>query len=150
MFYDEEICMLPENIKWKLALLISGLLAVTVGSVVALAIVLVNRDSPDSSPTPAETVAAQPTPEVTPSFVRVERDFLETVRKNSSFTLDSDEELVTVGKAICAAFDSGASFDAVSDTAVSSGMTDYNAGYIVGAAVNTLCPNHTDQLPTED
>lgn len=149
MIYDREVCMLSEGLRFKLGLAIAGLLAVVVGSVAAIVIVLVSKNNGDSlnTPTPAETtVVPSPTSTLTPEEVA----FLSAIRTRLAFRDDSDTKLLQVGQAVCTAFDTGSPFSPVAQTVVASGVTEYDAGWLIGSSVHALCPEHISKLPGEE
>lgn len=94
----------------------------------------------DSSPTDSKPKAA--------SHTNAETAFLVTTRnKIPELNKLSDKDLINFGRTSCDAIDAGNSPVAVTMKAEEGlQLGDENTAYIVGAAVNTFCPEHKAEL----
>jgi NAD(P)-dependent dehydrogenase (short-subunit alcohol dehydrogenase family) len=54
---------------------------------------------------------------------------------------DSPGRMIDVGNDVCAAARGGTDFDAIGSTVASNGLTSYQAGVVMGAAVASFCPD---------
>lgn len=103
-----------------------------------------STDEPDE-PTPAPTASSSF------SFSQDEKEdlFLKTVRQRNELSGVSSSRLVQLGKDVCSALDTGKSLIQVT---LNSPVTDEfgaeTSGYIAGAAVVLLCPEHRAKLPS--
>lgn len=53
---------------------------------------------------------------------------------------------VGLGRSACAQLDAGASFTSVGFTVMNTGLEAEQAGYLIGTAVGTFCPQHLETL----
>ncbi len=102
-----------------------------------------------SQPAPTQDYVAPPAPEVTP-----EESYLIGVRANSNTYIRnaSDAQLLEVGRTVCETLDTGVSVEELATyLVVNSGNEDdayYEMmGITIGAAVLSLCPEYTYQIP---
>lgn len=63
------------------------------------------------------------------------------------FGLVPDKELVSMGQSVCSAFDGGMSFAEAVEIGVSSGYSYPVSGYIIGASIGAMCPEHEGVIP---
>lgn len=148
---DPDVEDLPKRTKWKLALLITGLLAVTGLGIAAALILLVSNDThpiqnvPNPTPSPTRVVV-QPSPtELTDN----EYLFVRVMRERPAFQSESDSKMIETGRAVCVAFDTGAGWQAIFRVIQDSGVSEYDTGWLMQASVETLCPNNLGKLPEE-
>lgn len=81
----------------------------------------------------------------------MEEAFLVTIREEfPEFAASPDSEVIALGTAACEALDLGATMSDFADEAIAAGTDPGDLGFILGAAVPTFCPEHTDALPGGD
>ncbi|MFD0891988.1 DUF732 domain-containing protein, partial [Streptosporangium algeriense] len=109
---------------------------------------------PTDEPSPDDTGEVEPTPEPTASssysFSQSEKEdlFLKTVRQRKELSGVTSTRLVRLGKDVCGALDTGKSLIQVTlDSPVTDEFGAETSGYIAGAAVVLLCPEHRAKLP---
>ncbi len=89
--------------------------------------------------------------------------YLTAMKTQPHFVGLSDSALTRLGRGVCSDFKGGSSFNAVASDAIDAKnkinsndtkngnpavLTDHDAGFLVGAAVKTLCPQYSSKLPT--
>lgn len=140
---------------WIVAAVVAVLLAV--GFVSAMVSVAANVLRPDPAPTVTvtpepeqETEAApepeqeeEPAPAPVPDATADESVYLDYLHKEQYFTTVDDASLVKVGYATCEAIASGVSLDELLYISMENNVPAYEAGYMIAAAVGTLCPEYT-------
>lgn len=129
-------------------LLAAGLLAVAALAVVTLVVTAYQKGTEKAKPTPSVTeVTVVPSPSKTIDLE--EQRFLDHIRKRPTFQDDSDADLLGVGRAVCTAFQEGSGYWPVHATIVSSGVSDYDAGWMISGSVLGLCPTYASKLTEE-
>lgn len=117
-----------------------------VASIVALSATVLASSSPapiNAAPAPAPAPAYSydppvyepPAPSNEDTFYSVIEPRFPTVPRSTA---------VNLGKAICNALDSGVSITDVGQVAANNGISYSDAGYLVGAAIATFCPEYED------
>ncbi len=134
--FDPELEDFPETTRNKLIIIVGGIIGVVV-LLAACYTYFIFRSLDDPSPT------ASPTVERTDK----EEFFLRTMRTRPAFNDESDQILLDTGNAICTAYRTGASTEAILSTVVDSGVPKFEAGYLIGGSVKILCPEFTSKLP---
>lgn len=116
-------------------------------AVAALALTACTAASTDTGTTADKPKAATSKPK-TPEHSTPETAFLLAVRsKIPALAKAPDDQILDVGHSSCDAIDEGNSPTAVAATVEKNaqiGLT--NSGYLVGAAVSQLCPQHKSEL----
>jgi serine/threonine-protein kinase len=95
----------------------------------------------NSAPAPAPVYSYDP-PVYEPPAQSEEDIFYSVIEPR--FPGVSRSTAVTLGKSVCSALDSGASILDVGQVAVNNGFSYSDAGYLVGAAIATFCPEYED------
>jgi hypothetical protein len=95
--------------------------------------------TPAPAPAPYEAPAAEPAPYDPP--VASSEDIYYAVIETRFPSVDQSTA-VTLGRSVCSALDTGASIIEVAQVAVRSGFSYGDAGFIVGAAISSFCPQY--------
>ena len=144
MFKDEELDNLPEGVRAKLGLMILGIL-LAAGALAGAGLYLF---APwDEAAKHKQTPPATPTPSPSSTLSSSEKAFVDIMKERPAFSTESDSKLVATGEAVCTAFDTGASWEMIYATVVDSGVTSYDAGWLMQSSVQSLCPNNQSKLP---
>lgn len=134
---DPDVEDLPKKVKWKLALLVAGMLAV-VGLMIAASIMLLARTDDQTS---------NPQPSASPSLDESEVLFLEVIRERPVFQDEKDRDLLALGSAVCADLHRHMDWTEVRAALLRAGSTDYDAGYLMRTSAQALCPENLSKLP---
>ena len=70
-----------------------------------------------------------------------DEEFADLVRDNTNLE-GTDDEFVTLGETICESFDLGADFMDVVSIMTEDGISNYDAGFMIGASVGAYCDEH--------
>lgn len=99
----------------------------------------------DAKPTPAQTESSKPTPEPTQEFDQEtnEKIFVMAITNEYPELSGADAELIAGGYRICSDIKAGATFDDFVADALAEDIDSETYGFIIGAAVSALCPEHT-------
>jgi ABC-type glycerol-3-phosphate transport system substrate-binding protein len=103
-----------------------------------------------------EGVASEPTPEKTytqpaytpPPVVNEEEVYIQFVRARGSYDIEvsSDETLISLGKSLCNALESGASAETVIQMGLDSNVSGDDVALILGASIGAFCPDQKYKL----
>lgn len=96
----------------------------------------------ENTEAPETTYSAPTTVDVPP--LDMEGIYLDVIEAGG-YQID-DATALDLGNSICLAFDSDGTYLEVTDILMDSGFSAYDAGYIAGAAVINLCPEHAGEL----
>lgn len=141
-------CNLHKTYWGRVGLLVAGLLAVAMLAWGTLIVFAYQKGTERAKSTPVPTeVTVQPSPTQTTTLS--EQRFLDHARERPQFQDDSDQDLLGVGRAICKAFEEGSGFWPVHATIVSSGVSEYDAGWLISGSVLGLCPTYASRLVEE-
>lgn len=101
-------------------------------------------------PAPVETVTVTPDAAPAPAAPAPtsESAYLAVLQSQPFFQGIPEDTLIEAGESACSALDSGASVGAVVEVALASGIPEYEAGVLIGAAVAGLCPEYVPQVQT--
>lgn len=133
-------------------------LCVLIGGIGTFAIIALgnnNRPTPvpsssSSAPTPSSSFddGGMPTPSATPSSdPAVDQQFVATLKSAGIKSKSGDDAtLIAAGHLVCQEFDAGKTFKQVVADFSGSTLTDYQKGFLIGAATTAYCPNHRDKL----
>lgn len=97
---------------------------------------------PAPAPTKTVTETAQP---VAPEAPTVEEEFATLVRDNTELEGTTNEFVILAGS-ICDGFDSGMSFNSVVRVLTNEGISQWDAGYMIGASVGAYCDEHANKF----
>jgi hypothetical protein len=77
-----------------------------------------------------------------------EQIFIQALDSQNILVDASDESRVRVGRLVCATFDEGAGLYSTIETLQTAGrgLSDFDAGFVVGVSVSAFCPEHNDRL----
>lgn len=147
---DTDLDNLPERVRWKLAVLIVGAVAVIIGG---FGMILWLIDGPaqptPEEPTPTPMASLTPEPDFTRELAEHEEKFLLVMRERPAFSTESDAKLLDTGYAVCVGLNTGVSVGKMDEVVQNSGVTAYDSGWLIGGSVHTLCPENVSKLPEE-
>lgn len=116
---------------------------ITALSVASLFLVGCASSTPTATPAPAPAPYQAPVPEPAPYDPPVvsKEDIYYSVIE-TRFPGVPKSTAVNLGRSICSSLDSGASIIQVGEVAVSNGFSYSDAGFLVGAAIASFCPEY--------
>lgn len=80
-----------------------------------------------------------------PSQAEMERALVEVINEEIPETVSvPDQDIIDLGESICDRLDAGENILSVAYSGVEAGFEPRQAGFIVGASVGALCPEHED------
>lgn len=96
------------------------------------------------SDTPAPTKTVYVAPENSASS---DQQYLSDVADDMSPALYSAQQsdVLTIGHGICTALDNGRSIKGIVDVGLSNGVSGYDIGVMIAAAINNFCPSHREE-----
>ena len=112
---------------------------ITALSVASLFLVGCVAPTPTAAPAPAPYEAPAPAP-YEPPVASSEDTYYSVIE--TRFPGIPRSTAVNLGRSICSSLDSGASIIRVGEVAVSNGFSYSDAGFIIGAAIASFCPQY--------
>lgn len=107
---------------------------------------------PEPDPSPVSEYAEEsPTESTDDAQTESEKVFVEVLREEMGSNLSpNDQDLINLGEAVCESFDEGVGLYESAEAVQEGGFSEYDSGFIVGAAVYSFCPEHMDKIEVEE
>lgn len=128
------------------------LITIVAATCVTMGMSACSPPEPDPDPSPvSEYTEESPTESTDDAQTESEKMFVEVLREEMGSNLSpNDQDLINLGEAVCESFDEGLGLYESAEAVQEGGFSEYDSGFIIGAAVYSLCTEHLDEIEVEE